>query len=241
MFVNAPANQDNPDMTSSLSPKLILSTALIMVLQTAWAQDSMQVTQSAEEIMRDVLDLNDPVLSVWPDVNTVEIEVFSASVTRLHESYEAERLDADERTREIEAMIAEARRVEDIIKDDIKAAKEADDDVEKDRLEDLKDLYEMRRKYLERMSRLRAEERKLSESRIDYVSQLSDVLGLAKQFIAARQSNDRDELLGTERELIRQSKELGGRLNAVAGHLRKVNTERDRAFEAREDLISAAN
>jgi len=219
--------------------------ALLLPVLLSWdaavGQDSTHTLKRADEVMEDVLDLTDPVLSVWPDVNTVEIEVFSAGIDKLLEAYEADRLDADERTRAIEAMISEAKRDEELIKTQIKAAKDADDDVEKDRLEDLKDLYVLRRKYLVRISKLRAEERKLSESRLDYVSKLADVLSISQDFLGARESGDRDDLLGTERELIRQSKELGVRLGGVSSNLKKVNTERDKAFEAREKLISAAH
>jgi len=242
-------------MTSSLKPILAATLAFTVVLslETASGQDSTDTAntagttntastlKSADEVMLDVLDLTNPMLSIWPDVNTVEIEVLAAAVPALTEAYEADRLDADERTRAIDALISEAERDEKVIKDEMKAAKDADDDVEKDRLKDLQKLYVLRRKYLVRIKNLRAEERKLSETRIDYVRQLSEVLEKSQQLLAAREDGGGKDLPAIERELIRQSKELGGRLDAVAGKLKKVNTERDKAFSQREKLMSANN
>ncbi len=208
---------------------------------TAGTTNSTSTLKAADEVMLDVLDLTDPMLSIWPDVNTVEIEVLSAAVPALTEAYEGDRLDADKRTRKIDALISESERDEKVIKDEMKLAKDADDDVEKDRLKNVQSLYVLRRKYLVRIKKLRAEERKLAETRIDYVRQLSEVLGKAEQLLSAREDGGRKDLPAIERELIRQSKELGARLNAVAGNLKKVNSERDKAFNQREKLMSANN
>ena len=225
--------------------KRILSATLALTVFLSWdaasGQDTTNALKTADEVMEDVLDLNDPLLSIWPTVNTVEIEALSAGVEKLTEAYEADRLEADERTREIESMIGDAERDEKIIKEKISLAKDADDDEEKERLEDLKDLYILRRKYLVRIGKLRDEERQLAETRIDYVRQLEDVLEKASQLVSARESGEGDDLLGIERELIRQSKELGIRQDAVAGNLKKVNTEREKAFKEREKLMSAYN
>ncbi len=242
-------------MTSSLKPILAATLAftVILSLETAFGQDSTDTAntagttnststlKAADEVMLDVLDLTDPMLSIWPDVNTVEIEVLSAAVPALTEAYEGDRLDADKRTRKIDALISESERDEKVIKDEMKLAKDADDDVEKDRLKNVQSLYVLRRKYLVRIKKLRAEERKLAETRIDYVRQLSEVLGKAEQLLSAREDGGRKDLPAIERELIRQSKELGARLNAVAGNLKKVNSERDKAFNQREKLMSANN
>ena len=209
--------------------------------QQAFGQNDPDSLLTSDKLMLDVLDLNDPVLSIWPTINNIEIESLSSAVTNLTGAYEANRLDADERTREILAMVAAAKRNEDKIKIMIKAAKDADDDDEKDRLEDLKDVYELRRKYLERVSKVRDGERQLAETRIDYVNQLTYFLEIAEQLVAARESGNSNEMLGTERELIRQSKELGARSSAVAGKLKKVNSEREKAFKDREKLIAAYN
>jgi len=56
---------------------------------------------------------------------------------------------------------------------------------------------------------------------------------------AGREDGSGKNLPAIERELIRQSKGLGVRLNLVAGNLKKVNTERDKAFSQREKLMSA--
>ena len=213
--------------------------ALLLSWDAAFAQDSTATLKSADEILEDVLDLNDPMLSIWPDVNTLEIEALSVIVPNLTEAYEADRLDADERTREIDALISKSERDEEVIKDETKLAKDADDDVEEDRLKDLKTLYVLRRKYLVRIKKLRAEERKLAETRIDYVRQLGEVLEKSQQLLSAREDGSGKNLPAIERELIRQSKELGVRLNLVAGNLKKVNTERDKAFSQREKLMSA--
>lgn len=205
----------------------------------SFAQNEEGVLKEADELMANVIDLNDPVLSIWPTVNDVEVESLSAAVLRLTEAYEADRLDADERTRELQAMVSDTETDEETIKDLIKVAKDEDNDDERDRLEDLKDVYELRRKYLERITKVREGERQLAETRIDYVNQLSDVLVLAQQLVNARESGDVDEMLGTERELIRQSGELGQRLDKVAGNLKRVNNERERAFRDREKLIAA--
>lgn len=224
-----------------------LAFTVILPLNTASGQDSTKTPtttstlKSADEVLNDVLDLNDPMLSIWPDVNTLEIEALSAIVPKLTEAYEADRLDADERTREIDALISESERDEKAIKDKTKLAKDADDDVEKDRLKDLKSLYVLRRKYLVRIKTLRAEERKLAETRIDYVRQLDEVLKKSEQLLGAREDGSGKDLPAIERELIRQSKELGVRLSAVAGNLKKVNTGRDKAFSQREKLMSANN
>ena len=193
----------------------------------------------ADELMSDVLDLNDPVLSIWPSVNDLEIESLSVAVVKLLEAYESDRLDADERTREIQSMVSDARRDETVLKDLIKVARKAKDDVEKKKLEDLKKLYEVRRKYLERVTKIRDGERKLAETRIDYVNQLDYVLEMARQLVIARATGEVDDRLATERELIRQSTELGNRLGAVASNLKKVNNEREKAFENREKLIAS--
>lgn len=229
----------------NILPTRILAIAInlsaVVSCQLAAGQDSTRTLKTEGEVMTDVLNLNDPAISIWPSVNTVEIEALSSSVEDLLAAYEADRLDADERTRLIDAMIADSEEDEELIKAKIDLAKEADDDEMKKSLEDLKDLYVLRRKYLVRIGKLRDEERKLAESRIDYVSQLGDVLEIAQSLLAARENGDRAELLGTERELIRQSRELGSRLDAVAGSVKKVNAERDKAFDAREELISVDN
>ncbi len=219
---------------------LSAATLCTMVLSwsTANAQDTTDFPIPAEDLMADVLNLNDPVTSIWPSVNDVEIESLSAAVSKLMEAYESDRLDADDRTRRIQSMIADAEGDEKRIKQMIKIAKDADDDVEKDRLEDLKDDYEVHRKYLSRISKVRDGERKLAETRIDYVSQLDNVLTIARQLVSARATGGTEDLLGTERELIRQSKELGARLGAVASNLKKVNGEREKAYKDREKLIA---
>ncbi|TDI76578.1 MAG: hypothetical protein E2O84_02440 [Bacteroidetes bacterium] len=230
-----------------MRPAIICLFALVFIASTpasyqqAFGQNDPDSLLSSDKLMLDVLDLNDPVLSIWPTINNVEIESLSAAVVNLTGAYEANRLDADERTRQIQAMVAVAKRNEEKIKTMIKAAKKADDDEEKDRLEDLKDVYELRRKYLQRVSKVRDGERQLAETRIDYVNQLTYFLEIAEQLVAARESGNSTDLLGTERELIRQSKELGGRSSAVAGRLKKVNSEREKAFKDREKLIAAYN
>ena len=236
-------------MTRTLKPILAatLAFAVLFSQDAAFGQDSTDAPTAsstlkpADQVLEDVLNLNDPMLSIWPDVNTLEIEALSAIVPNLTEAYEADRLDADERTREIDAMISESERIERVIKDESSLAKEAEDDVEKERLKDLKDLYVLRRKYLVRIKNLRAEERKLAETRIDYVRQLDEVLQKSDQLLSAREEGGGKDLPAIERELIRQSKELGARLSAVAGNLKKVNSERDKAFSQREKLMSANN
>lgn len=111
---------------------------------------------AADKVMEDVLDLNDPVLSIWPSINDLEIESLSAAVLKLRDAYESDRLNADDRTRKILSLISDAEFNEELIKGMIKDAKDADDDAEKDRLENLKDDYELRRKYLKRGSTMSA-------------------------------------------------------------------------------------
>jgi hypothetical protein len=118
-------------------------------------------------------------------------------------------------------------------------AKVADLEDEKDRLEKAKDFYEQRRKYLERVTKIRDNERKVAETRIDYVNQLSYVLETAKDLVEARANEDTDASLATEREMIRQSTELGERLSLVASNVKKANSEREKAFAEREKLIAA--
>ena len=224
---------------------------VLLSLNTASAQDSTVVLTPpdelfggadlvpADKLMTDVLDLKDPVLSIWPGINEIELESLTAAVKNLRGAYEQDRLDADERTRTVFSMISDAERDEERIKDLIKAAKDADNDVEKDRLEDLKKDYQQRRKYLTRIGKIRDGERELAEARIDYASQLDNVLELARQLVEARTTGGADDLLGTERELIRQSKELGLRSGAVSSKLKKVNGEREKAFKEREKLIAS--
>jgi len=226
----------NRTFISFLSPAVAFT--ILFSWNTALGQDTTDSMIPAIELMADVLDLNDPVLSIWPSVNDVEIESLSAAVAKLMDAYESDRLDADDRTRKILSMISDAEFDEERIKKMIKAAKDADDDVEKDRLEDLKDDYEVHRKYLSRIGKVRDGERQLAETRIDYVSQLDNVLVIARQLVSARATGGAEDLLGTERELIRQSKELGARLGAVASNLKKVNGEREKAFKDREKLIA---
>ncbi len=61
---------------------------------------------------------------------------------------------------------------------------------------------------------------------------------MATQLFNARATDNVDERLATERELIRQSRELSARLGLVANNLKKVNAERERAFTDREKLIA---
>jgi hypothetical protein len=222
--------------------KHIIVTGLAMIGIMSWgvalAQDSAGEYKSEKELMSDVLDLNDPVLSIWPSINNLELESLSAAVKKLKEAYEADRTDADVRARNIESMVIDAIADVDVIKVRINAAKDAKDDAEKKRLESVKDDYELRRKYLERIGSVRDGERKLAESNIDYVKQLEDVLEKAETLDRKRKSGNEDEKLAAERELIRQSKELGERLSQVSDNLKKVNSEREKAFKDREKLLS---
>jgi hypothetical protein len=215
-----------------------LLVSFLLLCTSARAQDSTLALKSPDDLMTDVLDLTDPAISIWPRVNTVEVEALSSTIDALKEAYESDRLESDERTRLIETMISESEKDEEIIDAMIDVAKETDDDAEKDRLEDLLDLYKDRRKYLNRIADLRATERELAESRIDYVGELENVLGLAEDLLVAREAGDQAELLATERELIRQSRQLGATLDAVAGKVKDVNGDREKAFEEREKLIS---
>ena len=229
-------------MTSTTNRIAAAALALTIILSMdVFGQDSTGTLKQPDQIMEDLLDLNDPMLSIWPNVNTIEIEVLSAGIDRLKGAYEADRLEADERTRKIDAMISEVDRDQEVIKEKNNLAKEAKDDVEKERLKDLKNLYSLRRKYLVRIKKLRDVERQLAETRLDNISQLGDVLKIANELAEARETRDGYDLLGIERELIRQSKQLGVTLNGVATNLKKVNTERDKAFDEREKLISAHN
>lgn len=232
----------------------VLSVTLAAVIghmthAVVYAQDSTEsstaVEQSlsagllpADELMADVLDLKDPMLSIWPGINDLELESLLSAVKNLREAYESDRLDADDRAREVLSMISHASRDEEKIKDLIKVAKDADNDAEENRLKDLKKDYETRRKYLTRIGKIRDGERELAEARIDYASQLDNVLSLATQLVSARESGGEDDLLGTERELIRQSKELGVRSGEVSSKLKKVNGEREKAYKEREKLIA---
>jgi vacuolar-type H+-ATPase subunit I/STV1 len=252
-------------MKRTLSCSFSIITAVILVASTGTsiAQDSTNTFKTAELLMSDVLNLNDPVLSIWPNVNDLEIESLSAAVQNLTEAYESDRLDADLRTREIQSMVADAKSDEvslkemiSVTKDLIKAAKKVAKDAEdgakaseeakvkelegqKDDLEKAKKFYEERRKYLERVTKIRDGERKVAETRIDYVNQLAYVLDIAKDLVDARETEDTDARLATEREMIRQSTELGLRLSAVASNIKKANSEREKAFKEREKLIAA--
>ncbi len=86
---------------------------------------------AADKVMEDVLDLNDPVLSIWPSINDLEIESLSAAVLKLRDAYESDRLDADDRTRKILSMISDAEFDEELVKGMIKNAKDADDEPRK--------------------------------------------------------------------------------------------------------------
>jgi hypothetical protein len=224
------------------SNQSILGIALLLtagVSSNALGQDSTSTLMSIDEVMTDVLNFHDPLHTIWPDVNMLEVEALSEVIERLTQAYDADRQDADERTRLIEKLIGDSEYDEQLIKESIKVAKDADDDVEKKRLEELKKVYATRRKYLSRIGDLRENERELSETRIDYVSQLAVVLENSKLLLAARESGEDADLLAAERELIRQSRELGNRLAAVASNVKKVNSTRDKAFDQREKLISA--
>lgn len=222
--------------------KHILSATLACAILFSWdnasGQDSTPTFKQADDLMSDVLDLNDPVLSIWPNVNDLEIASLSVAVVALTEAYESDRLDADERTREIQSMVSDAKNDEIVLKDLIRVARKAKDDVEKKRLEALRKFHIVRRKYLERVTKIRDGERQLAETRIDYVNQLEYVLEMATQLVNARATDNVDERLATERELIRQSRELSARLGLVASNLKKVNAERERAFTDREKLIA---
>lgn len=243
---------------------LLFGSVLLLAPLAASAQDDTDSPYKTVDIlMTDVLDLNDPVLSIWPNVNDLEIQSLSAAVQNLTEAYESDRLEADERTREIQSMVADAKDDElslkesidatkDMIKDAKNIEKKADEgakvaaktvvselESDKDRLEKTKKFYEERRKYLERVTKIRDGERRVAEMRIDYVNQLAYVLEMATDLVAARASGDTDARLATERELIRQSTELGNRLGDVASNLKKVNSEREKAFGEREKLIAA--
>ena len=135
-------------------------------------------------------------------------------------------------------MVSDAKNDEIVLKDLIRVARKAKDDVEKKRLEALRKFHVVRRKYLERVTKIRDGERQLAEKRIDYVNQLEYVLEMATQLVNARATDSVDERLATERELIRQSRELSARLGLVASNLKKVNAERERAFTDREKLIA---
>ena len=56
---------------------------IVLSWSTANAQDTTDFPIPAEDLMADVLNLNDPVTSIWPSVNDVEIESLSAAVAKL--------------------------------------------------------------------------------------------------------------------------------------------------------------
>ena len=225
--------------TNRLAVAAIVLTATLLASQHSFAQGSLD--ELGETVNQDHLDLVHEHLSIWPPMNQELIETYNENLTQLIALWESESRGSEMSNSDVERLIDEAKKNEDIVKAKIDVAKKAEDEAEKERLELLKKSHEERRKYVERIRDIRKQEKKAAETRLDYLRSQQEVLRTGQQLW-----NQRGEAVMGERELMLVEKELidksieSAKLNdKLAGQVKDLNNKRKQAFEARQEMIEA--
>ena len=214
--------------------------AAIAMTSVSVAQDVPDLPEPGENVNEDYLDLTNPVLSIWPPVNTEGIAAINESLGKLISVYETESRDADASKRELKKLVDDAKKDEDVVKSRVDVAKKAGDEAEKARLEALKKTHEGRRKYLDRIRKIREQEQKVAKARLEYLKSLRETIGKATQLSAEREGDQNyGHLLAIEKEMIDSGKKTGKLNEKLASETKKLNSNREGAFNERAKIIEA--
>lgn len=214
--------------------------ASLGLLSASYAQEPSGLMDAGEDVAQDYLELTNPVLSIWPAVNPDRIEAFDANLGKLIAVYESDFRNADANRAELKKLVDEAKKDEDIVKAKINVAKKAEDEAEKTRLEELKKAHESRRKYLDRIRKIREHEVKLDKVRVEYYRAFREGIEKARQLANERGGDQLSHnLLAIEKELIEQGKKIASLNDKVAGAAKKLNNEREAAYKERAKILDA--
>jgi hypothetical protein len=205
----------------------------------ASAQDESDLMDAGEFVDQNYLELANNVLSIFPPVPEEGVEAYNKALNDLIAVYESEVRSASSHGDELKDMVEEAKKQEDIVDAKVDVAKKAEDEAEKERLEALKETHKDRREYLERIRKIREQEVKVQEARVDHLKALREGVEKAAQLSSLRSKSDAKvrDLLGVEEEMIKLSKEIAEKNDKLAGEAKKLNNWREDAFKERQKIL----